>query len=634
MDIAVFGNDLTRIFHDLLSEVGIVESTHSVSPIVTVSDQHDRAQEAALIKEFFAKPCRCGKDCQLMLREDEVLQARSAFQQMTWSEKNAWIISQLKSFQNDDSLAKSGRVINIRTRQKFLYRVSADRAVCQQVFLFFYGETHKRLESLQKHLRTMGTMAKMHGNKGRTPKHAIPVEDQNSVEAFIINYGIVHGLPDPGRDMRHGKDRVRILLPAVMNWKSVHQVYRQSTLAQSLRAVSYDVFLRIWQERVSFISFAKPRTDLCMDCENFKKRLNQVAADLDEKREGEKIAIHQEATMHLDYVKKERDYYRKCIKDAESAYNGLSSKARKCRVKPNSRNIVMHYSWDFAQQLHYPYEDQQVGPIYFKTPRRAQLFGVCCEAVPNQVNYLIDEADFTDKNANTVITLLDHYFSTYGFGEKHATLSADNCIGQNKNNALLHYLMYRVLIGLHERIDFSFLIAGHTKFAPDGYFGLIKYHYRRSKVYTYEHLTKIIQDSSRNGHNICQPYRDFGKKHPAFLYRNWSFWFEKFFNKLPQITKYHHFSFSSKKPGIVTVKESIDSQEEQFNLLKKTFPYSSKKLPARLPAIIVPEGISDERAWYLYDTIRDHIPTESEKNLTCPMPNKLKTQVRRNAYNV
>ncbi len=80
----------------------------------------------------------------------------------------------------------------------------------------------------------------------------------------------------------------------------------------------------------------------------------------------------------------------------------------------------MHYSWDFAQQVHYPYEDQQVGPIYFKTPRRAQLFGVCCEGMPGQVNYLLDEANVLDKSANTVISLLDHYFAHYGLGEKYA----------------------------------------------------------------------------------------------------------------------------------------------------------------------------------------------------------------------
>lgn len=101
----------------------------------------------------------------------------------------------------------------------------------------------------------------------------------------------------------------------------------------------------------------------------------------------------------------------------------------------------MHYSWDFAQQFHYPFEDQQVGPIYFKTPRRAQLFGVCCEGIPQQVNYLIDEDDFLGKDANTVISLLDHFFANHGMGEAAVYPSADNCVGQNKNNALIQYLM-------------------------------------------------------------------------------------------------------------------------------------------------------------------------------------------------
>ena len=154
--------------------------------------------------------------------------------------------------------------------------------------------------------------------------------------------------------------------------------------------------------------------------------------------------------------------------------------------QPNSNDILMSYSWDFAQQLQYPFEDQQVGPIYFKTPRRAQLFGVCCEGNDRQINYLIDESDFLEKNANMVISLLDHFFKYYGFCEKSVYLTADNCVGQNKNNALIQYLMYRTLSGLHTKIEMSFLVVGHTKFSPDSHFGLIKQRYRNSSVYTYD----------------------------------------------------------------------------------------------------------------------------------------------------
>ena len=41
-----------------------------------------------------------------------------------------------------------------------------------------------------------------------------------------------------------------------------------------------------------------------------------------------------------------------------------------------SFNGIAHYSWDYAQQLHYPANPQQPGPIYFKTPRKFGIFGI------------------------------------------------------------------------------------------------------------------------------------------------------------------------------------------------------------------------------------------------------------------
>ncbi|MCP4103938.1 MAG: hypothetical protein GY749_00135, partial [Desulfobacteraceae bacterium] len=101
-----------------------------------------------------------------------------------------------------------------------------------------------------------------------------------------------------------------------------------------------------------------------------------AAARKEENREDEKIRIHHQALEHLQYAKKERDYYRNCIKMAEKAYSESEPRQRVSPCKPDSRNISMHYFWDFAQQLSYPYEDQQVVPIYFRTPRRAQLESV------------------------------------------------------------------------------------------------------------------------------------------------------------------------------------------------------------------------------------------------------------------
>ena len=54
-----------------------------------------------------------------------------------------------------------------------------------------------------------------------------------------------------------------------------------------------------------------------------------------------------------------------------------------------------------------------------------------------QTFYLIDEAKETGKGANTVVSLVHHYFRHYDYGEKDVKLQMDNCGGQNKNNTVI-----------------------------------------------------------------------------------------------------------------------------------------------------------------------------------------------------
>ncbi|KAJ8300424.1 hypothetical protein KUTeg_021943 [Tegillarca granosa] len=39
-----------------------------------------------------------------------------------------------------------------------------------------------------------------------------------------------------------------------------------------------------------------------------------------------------------------------------------------------SSKVQLHY---YAQQVYFPHYAQQVGPLFFKTPRKCQCFGVC-----------------------------------------------------------------------------------------------------------------------------------------------------------------------------------------------------------------------------------------------------------------
>ena len=104
-----------------------------------------------------------------------------------------------------------------------------------------------------------------------------------------------------------------------------------------------------------------------------------------------------------------------------------------------------HYSYDFAQQIHFPFNAQQSGPEYFKTSRKCVFFGVSNDGKSHQVNYLIDEAENPGNGADCVISLVHLYLGKYGYKERAIYLHADNCTAQNKNNATIQYMMWRVM---------------------------------------------------------------------------------------------------------------------------------------------------------------------------------------------
>ena len=59
---------------------------------------------------------------------------------------------------------------------------------------------------------------------------------------------------------------------------------------------------------------------------------------------------------------------------------------------------------------------------------------MCCEAIPKQV---IGEALDTGKGANVVISMIHHFLENHGLNATKLHFNADNCTGQNKNNAMM-----------------------------------------------------------------------------------------------------------------------------------------------------------------------------------------------------
>ena len=173
-------------------------------------------------------------------------------------------------------------------------------------------------------------------------------------------------------------------------------------------------------------------------------------------------------------------------------------------------------------------------------------------------------------------------------------LHADNCVGQNKNNTMLHYLLWRVMTGLHKSIVLSFLVVGHTKFSPDWCFGLLKC---RTRVGCLDDLVQVVDQFAEA--NVAQLVGTQDGETIVPMY-NWTGMFQGRLRKLNHFKQYHHFLFDATTPAVVRYKQESDSQPVDVSLLQDLLWSPS---PTDKPDRVVSTGLSHERQCYLYNSL-------------------------------
>ena len=181
----------------------------------------------------------------------------------------------------------------------------------------------------------------------------------------------------------------------------------------------------------------------------------------------------------------------------------------------------------------------------------------------------------------------------------------------------MQYLAWRVMCGLNRKIEISFLLVGHTKFAPDWCFGLLKQKFRKTVVGCLDDLVRVVDQSART--NYAQLV---GKEDGTVLVEqyDWATHFDSFFRRaaFDGIKSWHHLVFSSETPGKAFVRERCDAEEKTLTLLRKEFQ-GWKPCLTQLPAVLKPPGLSQERRGYLYEKIREFVP-DPHKDTVCPPP--------------
>ena len=161
------------------------------------------------------------------------------------------------------------------------------------------------------------------------------------------------------------------------------------------------------------------------------------------------------------------------------------------------------------------------------------------------------------------------------------------------------------------------MLVGHTKFAPDWCFGLLKQKYHRTPVGCLADLEKLVNESAAV--NYAQVV---GREDGTIVVRqyDWEKFLAPYFRRqaFEGIKALHHLVFRSDQHGKAMVRSTTDGDMKTIGILAKQH-INWMPSAATLPPEVTPPGLSRERRQYLFDKIREFCPDYS-KDIVCPDP--------------
>ena len=396
--------------------VSVDERVHETMVAVrTISDEVISSRptdqvEGELISTFLTSGCGCkkagGKACSSQFSTEYLTSVRASCLELSHGKLDMAIMGQLIARMNTSPVVTRHKEVEREKLYTTLFHQG--KPVCLRMFQFIHAVGKKRLRNLMGSVKENGLTPRVHGNAKRRPKHALLLSSTEYVVRFLYSYAEQHALLLPGRIPGYSCTDIQ-LLPSSVSKRAVWRVYHEAAEgANTIHSVAYSTFCYLWRTLVPSIVVMKPRSDLCWQCQQNSTAITRSANLSD----SEKSAVLGDALEHLRIVKMERSHYKSVCEECKESIqahfvvNGNFSPPPYSQTPANSVDIKVHYSFDYAQQVHYPSDP---GPIYFLTPRKCTVFGVNCEALPRQINFLTDEAGDCGTGANAVVSHI-HFF--------------------------------------------------------------------------------------------------------------------------------------------------------------------------------------------------------------------------------
>lgn len=157
-----------------------VEDGGIASDLEPQEDDNNRSDR----EELGRKRAMCGKKCLETISDSSIIDNRINVQGMDKDSRDMFIMGQLKGCGiSKGSETRKGE----RKRHKFDYQFN-NKSVCKACFLFVNNINTKYLKNVMKHYITEGAVPRVHGNTGRTPKHAVTYDNVQHIVQFLTRY--------------------------------------------------------------------------------------------------------------------------------------------------------------------------------------------------------------------------------------------------------------------------------------------------------------------------------------------------------------------------------------------------------------------------------------------------------------
>ena len=348
------------------------------------------------------------------------------------------------------------------------------------------------------------------------------------------------------------------------------------------RIVSWAAFRDAWNAKCPHARVRPPCRDTCDMCYEHKMLVakgkksvsdNELTEPTDDAKDIDLESNLLRSAAHAAQARAQRTHANECVRLAKEDYANNSHFYR--------RRFVI--TFDYAQNLGIShFGDEQPGDTYYFSPLNLYVFGVANNALPkNHLHgYLHHEGEGKKGGAN-VASVVMNYAQTYlmpsGSNPRSnncltnkITFAADNCAGQNKNNAAIRLANLLVEGGHFATAEVAFLVKGHTKNSCDRSFNLMKQHFYGKNACTKEMALKVLNKSSDATMVDCTPS----------IFKDCDALLDKLCKKHPPSTiiKSHLFAVHQSDPTIVTVKAAANYE----NAIKMQLAKDMRKAPMQI----------------------------------------------------